>query len=139
MRRSLFLAAAAVLMSTPCLAAELVVAEGNVLVNRGNGFFRANAGQQLLPGDKVMLGTQGGTARIAHSDSCFETVTPGHLVVVTSNPCPPGSGTDGAGGGGLGGLSSVNPVVLSAVGTAAVIGGVAAVSAGKKDKKGSSP
>ena len=56
-------------------AATLEFENSDVLVNRGSGFVRANNGMQLKVGDLVMAKT--GTARIAYTAICFNTVATG--------------------------------------------------------------
>ena len=88
---AIFVAALAV-AAVPAGAATLSLANGNVLVNSGNGFVRATEGQQVSPGTRVMIGAGGGNATIAYDLNCLERVTAGQVVTVKpSVPCTPNS------------------------------------------------
>lgn len=68
--------------------AELHHAEGEVFVNRGNGYRRATVGQELHLGDMVMVGADGGHAKISYDHFCLENVREARVVIVRRNvPC----------------------------------------------------
>ena len=96
----------------------LTTANGDVLVNTGRGFVRGTAGQNLNPGDRVMIGRGGGSATVSYDPACFENVAVGGVVTVRAGvPCnAPGAQTQPAP------FGNVPPVAI-AVGGAAVIGG----------------
>lgn len=52
-----------------------------MLVNRGGGFLRVAAGEQLKPGDLVMV-RPGGNASVAYSGGCFVNVQVGSVYTV---------------------------------------------------------
>lgn len=123
MRRAVFLVVSMVLAAAPASAAVLSQAAGNVLVNTGNGFGAGQAGQQLKPGDRVMIGSSGGEALIAYSTSCVEQVPAGTVITVKSGiPCtassPPASEQAG-----LGNFTGVPADPLLLAGGAALIVG----------------
>ncbi|MEQ1718037.1 MAG: hypothetical protein ABL907_19020 [Hyphomicrobium sp.] len=76
-------------------AATLSTTTGDVLVNTGSGFSRAVQGQELKPGDRVMVGRAGGGATISYDLSCLERVQIGLVVTVQAGvPCnAPGATT----------------------------------------------
>lgn len=76
-------------------AATLVNVTGDVLVNTGSGFVRATEGQQVGPGNRVMIGSRGGAATIVYDPACIENVERGRAVVVQQGvPCnAPGANT----------------------------------------------
>ena len=92
-----FIVALAFVMASSSMAqaATLAKADGDVLVNTGSGFQRGVLGQELKPGDRVMVGRQGGDATIAYDLACLERVQIGRVVVVQPNvPCnAPGANT----------------------------------------------
>jgi hypothetical protein len=110
---------AALCAATSAGAATLSTADGDVLVNGGRGFVRGQAGQNLNPGDRVMVGRGGGNATISYDLSCFERVTIGTVSAVrTGIPCQ----TTGA---------TTTPSILGNVPTEVIVlGGAAAVGAG---------
>jgi hypothetical protein len=123
MRRTIVAAASLLLAIAPAGAAVLSQANGNVLVNVGNGFGAGQAGQQLKPGDRVMIGTGGGDAFIAYSTSCVERVSAGTVVVVKQGiPCTPSSPQAPAQAG-FGNFTGVPTDPLLIVGGAALIVG----------------
>lgn len=144
MKRSAALIVSMMFAVVPAGAATLSTMEGDVLVNSGNGFARAKAGQELRAGDRVMVGARGGSAAIAYNQACVEQVQRGHVVAVKPvAPCAAesGDGRDslkdrraaaggaGAGGGGAGGAAAAGAAGIP--NTALVAGGVAlAVGAG---------
>ena len=95
MRRLVVALAIVVAFSAVSNAATLSTLNGDVLVNTGNGFGRAAVGQPLKPGDRVMVGRNGGDATISYDLSCLERVQVGRIVVVqTGIPCnAPGANT----------------------------------------------
>ncbi len=67
--------------SCATLASTLQSAQGGVLVNRGGGFVRVAGGEQLKPGDLVMV-RPGGNAIVAYSGGCFVNVQVGSVYTV---------------------------------------------------------
>ncbi len=144
MKRLCMIFAAMSIAVTPADAATLSMAEGDVLVNAGNGFTRATAGQELRAGDRVMVGARGGTAAIAYDQACIEQVQKGHVTTVKASvPCAAESGdgqdslkdrraAGGAGGGGTsaGGIGAGAALGGAGIPSAAVVAGGVAVAVG---------
>jgi len=129
--RELFVGAALLAMvSSSVDAATLVNLTGDVLVNGGRGFARAVEGQNLRPGDRVMVGRGGGSATIAYDPLCIERVEVGRVATVAGGvPCNvTGTATSPAAFG-----AGVPSTALIIGGGAAVVGaGVLIYSATKK-------
>jgi hypothetical protein len=139
MRQFIIAAVAAVSLSAPALATNLVDVQGEVLVDTGKGFVAARDGQALQAGDRVMAKVGGGSARIAHAGGCFVDVAAGRVAVVGTcerrNP-PPGMMMNGGGkkseeeddnkGGAILGGAGAGALGGGAIGTLAVVGGIAA-------------
>jgi len=111
------------LAAAPASAATLAVWQGEVLVNTGKGFIRGAPGQELQPGDRVMVGAQGGKATISYDPSCAENVPVGRVVVVQAGvPCntqssmQPTQATDG---------NQVGTIIPGVPDTAVIVGGIA--------------
>jgi hypothetical protein len=107
--------------------------EGAVLVDRGDGFVRADSRTMLRGGDRVTA-ARGGLARIAYQDGCTVTVDSRSMATIDSaSPCAGGmapkvvkaSYADPAdeGGGGFMGLDTTGLIIggLAVIGIIAVI------------------
>jgi hypothetical protein len=79
-------------------AAMLDGVQGQVLVNKGNGFGLAANGMIVNPGDQVVV-NPGGTAQVVYEGGCSVPVGVGQIVTVSAsapclttgaNPPPPG-------------------------------------------------
>ena len=124
-----FLIAATILLvsAAGAQAAVLTSAVGDVLVNTGSGFRRGVEGQQLNPGDRVMIGRGGGNATISYDIVCLERVNVGRVATVQPNaPCTPETPLE----------AGVPTGVLIAGGAALAIGGGVLI---YNATKGSSP
>lgn len=123
--RSLVVTLALVMALSPLAqAATLAKADGDVLVNTGNGFRRGVLGQELKSGDRVMVSRQGGDATISYDLSCLERVQVGRVVVVQPNvPCnAPGANTT---------IAPVDAVTAFPGGTTGlIVGGAVLIGAG---------
>lgn len=85
---SLALLAGSVVSASAATVAEV---QGTVLVNTGQGFRPAVAGQELPAGAKVMINA-GGRARISYPNFCVATLSPGQVYTVPQQaPCGAGS------------------------------------------------
>ncbi|MEQ1696840.1 MAG: hypothetical protein ABL901_13460 [Hyphomicrobiaceae bacterium] len=82
------LAVAALLLGTVHASAATVEGlSGSAFVNRGKGFQAASLGEQVKPGDIIMV-RDGGEALIVYSDGCQSHVTSGKTVTVgEASPC----------------------------------------------------
>ena len=72
-------------MCCPAIAATLTNANGNVLVNQGDGFKPGSTAQDLPVGTRVMANEQS-SAKITYPDGCSVNVLPGRVYVVTAQP-----------------------------------------------------
>jgi hypothetical protein len=71
----------------PSMAATVTAVEGQVSINRGNGFQQVTGAAQAEVGDLVMVGPNG-TAQIVYSDDCSVPVLPGKVMTITAEaPC----------------------------------------------------
>jgi hypothetical protein len=103
----------ATLTATAAQAALLTGVEGQVSVNRGNGFERVTAPTDVKPGDRVMVGPAG-NAKIVYNEACTARIQASTVIVVAKTvPCQLSAldaaahGTDTAGpGAGVGGLGN---------------------------------
>ena len=127
-------AAGAVFLASAAQAATLTP-QGDVLVNRGDGFKAAAASGQVATGDVVMV-RAGGAASVVFSDGCRVSVDVGSSYTVgASSPCaaaanqPSAAATTTAAAGGLG-LGTTG--ILVGAGVVAVGAGVAIAAAKKK-------
>jgi hypothetical protein len=76
-----------VALSLPSLAATVEPVEGQVSINRGNGFQRVAGAVQANVGDSVMA-SPNGSARIVYSDGCSVPVVPQGVITITAeSPC----------------------------------------------------
>ncbi len=67
------------------LAATVKPVQGEVLVNRGNGYEYVRGTSQASVGDIVMA-RPGGSAQVVYNDKCSVTVRPGQVVTIASEP-----------------------------------------------------
>lgn len=78
---------ASVLLSSPAHAAVVQSVEGQVQINRGNGFERITGAVNAQPGDRVMVSPQG-SAELVYPDGCVANIRAGSVVSVrTQSPC----------------------------------------------------
>lgn len=77
--------------SLPSLAATVESIQGNVLINRGEGYQPATAQAQISAGDLIMA-SPGGSADVVYYDGCRVTVQPGAVVAIARKP-PCGAGS----------------------------------------------
>ena len=81
----------AVFVGSPCWAATVEPGQGDVSINRGEGFKPINSRVDANVGDLVMVGP-GGAATIVYDDSCKVNVQPGAVATITPlSPCASGS------------------------------------------------
>jgi len=75
---------------TPALqAARLTEVEGNVLVNKGDGFWEVNGATAVSAGDRVLVRGKG-AAKIDYGNGCMKKISANQTTVVTSKPvCDP--------------------------------------------------
>jgi hypothetical protein len=70
-------------------AARLTEVEGNVLVNKGDGFWEVNNATPVSAGDRVLVRGKG-TAKIDYGNGCVKKISANQTTVVTSKPvCDP--------------------------------------------------
>lgn len=97
MHRAIILLAILFTSSSVAGAASLHHATGDVLVNTGRGFERAQIGQSLKPGDRLMIGRGGGEAIVSYDLSCIERVESGRVTTVQAGiPCGCSAGSTDA-------------------------------------------
>jgi len=114
---------------TPSFAATVNVMQGQVLVNRGQGYEQVIGATSANPGDTIVV-NPGGSAQVVYPDGCTVPVVPGSVVAIApQSPCLVTGATETAG---------INPTTL-AIGAAAVAGGVAAVILLNQKDKSASP
>jgi hypothetical protein len=78
---------AGMLLSLPAWAATVESVQGQVSINRGDGFRPVTGAIQANVGDTVMA-SPGGRAKIVYSDGCPVNVNPGAVVTITAeSPC----------------------------------------------------
>lgn len=125
-------------------AATLSSVQGPVLINQGNGFVQATPGMTISPGDLVLV-QEGAAAQVTYPNGAIANVTPGGMFTVPTvppvaapavPPVAPAASVAGAAGTGAG--ISTGVIVAGAVAGAAGLG-VLVSSAGKSEKKPSSP
>lgn len=108
--------------SPAAFAATVNVTSGPVSLNNGSGFKAVTQSAAANPGDIVTAGAGGG-ATIVYEDGCAQSVGAGESATVApASPC-----TAGAPGAGAAGVGSTG-LVVGALGVAAVVGGVVAIS-----------
>ena len=98
-------------------AATLSGIQGRVLVNKGNGFVRAQPGMEIAPGDRVLV-QPGGSAQVTYPNGAVGSLQPGGIFTLPATP-PPVGAIEAATAGGAGGFN-----------TAMVVGGIAVLGAG---------
>ncbi len=75
----------------PKSAAEIVLAKGKVLLNRGEGFVEASAQTPLFVGDQLLVGSDSSAQLVYAAADCTMTVSAGSLVRITDvAPCKKG-------------------------------------------------
>ena len=114
-------------LGTPSFAATVNVNQGQVLINRGQGYEQVVGSTQANPGDTIVV-NPGGSAQVLYPDGCSAPVVPGSIVTVASqSPCQTQTQTGTMDG------------TTIAVGAAVVAGGIGAVIllSQKKDKSAS--
>jgi hypothetical protein len=130
---SIWLAVIAVIsLSAAARAATVTVAQGQVLVNSGQGYRLVNGSAQLEPGATVVA-NPGAIAEVAYPGGCTVTVQPGSVYVIASQaPCQKGEPVQS--GGLTGGLTDKSAPSgesgSGGSGTAWAIGGAALVAGG---------
>lgn len=67
-------------------AAEIVAAEGKVLLNRGEGFVAVSAQTPLAVGDQLMVGSESSAELAYAAAGCTLTVSAGSLLRITAEP-----------------------------------------------------
>ena len=123
MMRCIGIAAAMLLAASSASAATLTLVEGNVLVNTGKGFVKGVLGQELKPGDRVMIGNGGGNATIAYDVTCLARVVRASQVVRVQSGIPCTANSPAAAPEAGTGFAGVNTGTL-------VVGGAIAIGAG---------
>ena len=83
-------------------AATLSGVQGQVLVNKGNGFVQADPGTEILPGDRVLV-QPGGSAQITYPNGAVGNVPSGGVFTVPTTPpaAPPLNTAGGPPSGGI--------------------------------------
>jgi LPXTG-motif cell wall-anchored protein len=72
-------------------AATVGSIQGEVSVNRGDGFRRVTGSSSAKTGDSVMVGS-GSSAQVSYEDGCVVNVNPGAVYTVTqTSPCASGA------------------------------------------------
>ena len=66
-------------------AARLVEVEGNVLVNKGEGFWEVSGATAVSAGDRVVVRGKG-AAKIDYGNGCVKTISANQTTVVASKP-----------------------------------------------------
>lgn len=112
-------------LGTPSFAASVNVIQGQVLINRGQGYEQVIGSTQANPGDTIVV-NPGGSAEVVYPDGCSAPVVPGSVLsVAAQSPCQAQTGgPDGT---------------TIAVGAAVVVGGIGAVILLKNKDKSASP
>lgn len=78
-------------VATACRAATIEPVQGDLSINRGQGFQKANGLIDARVGDTVMVGPNG-SATVTYPDGCKATVQPGAVTTVGAlSPCASGS------------------------------------------------
>jgi hypothetical protein len=94
LRRVIFIATSMLAVASPAFAelqiSHLKFIHGKVLVQQGQGFFSANLGADLRPGDKILV-SENGSAIVAYPNGCEVTVSGRSMLTVAPKaPCPAG-------------------------------------------------
>lgn len=121
---------AGISLSAPSLAATVTVLQGQVLINRGQGYQLIDGTTEASPGDTVVV-NPGGSAQIAYPDGCSMQFQPGSVVAIAAqSPCSAQQQQSGA--------SGLNGTTL-AIGAVAIGAGVGAALLLGQDDKPASP
>ena len=76
-----------ILCGLPALATTVFATQGQVLINRGQGYQQVAGSSQANPGDTVVA-NPGGSGQIVYADGCTVQVRPGSIVsVAPQSPC----------------------------------------------------
>ena len=114
-------------------AAQLTNIQGQVFVNRGDGFKQVTGPTQVNPGDRVLAGANG-KAQVFYDGSCFNNVGAGQAIIIPQGqPCAPAA-EQTATTGGIGTTTLVVGGLVVAVGA-----GVAIAASSRSSKKPVSP
>ena len=76
---------AGLLACSPVFAASVDTIQGNVSINRGEGFRKISGPTEGKPGDTVMAG-QGGSVDIVYDNGCRVKVEHGSVVAIAAEP-----------------------------------------------------
>lgn len=116
-------------IGAPAFAATVTAVQGQVLVNRGQGYQLIQGATEVNPGDTVVV-NPGGIAQIVYPDGCSMQFQPGSVVAIgPQSPCEAQQQSGQAG---------VNGTTL-AIGAVVVGGGVAAIILLSQNDKPASP
>jgi hypothetical protein len=84
----------ALLAGTVCHAATVQSVQGQVSINRGQGFQPINGAAELKAGDSVIV-SPGGSASVSYPDGCNVGLQPGAVMTIADlSPCAAGSYAD---------------------------------------------
>jgi hypothetical protein len=122
-RGMLTLLSISALLTASAEAALLSNVQGDVTINRGDGFKPASGGAVVSPGDRIRVAS--GSADIVYENGCAVKVAGGQVVAVQYSG-PSCGGSSGGGGGGLKDGVSETPVMLYVGGGLLLAGGAAA-------------
>ena len=116
-------------LAAPCVAATVNAIQGQVLINRGQGYQKLDGTATANPGDSIVV-NPGGSAQIVYPDGCTIQVAPGSVAsIADQSPCQPGAPQTGT--------SPINGTTI-AIGAVVVGGGIAAaILLNQKDKSAS--
>lgn len=85
-----------IFFSSAALAATVNVTNGQVLVNKGEGYRQVAGSTQANPGASVVA-NPGGSGQVVYSDQCIVEVLPGSVYnVAEQSPCATGLFTPGS-------------------------------------------
>lgn len=78
------------LAETPITSIKLAAVSGNVMVNNGKSFVKANPNAQIKPGTKIITNNNS-TANLVYKNGCIKQVKPNTILTVgTQNECVAG-------------------------------------------------
>jgi hypothetical protein len=87
---SFLVSSSSVAFSAPTVA-EIISANGKVLVNRGDGFHPAESFASLSAGDTIMVGNESGAVMVYSGGGCSVTLSAGSVTTVPAKaPCARG-------------------------------------------------
>lgn len=113
----------ACLVGTAAKAATLEAIQGQVMVNKGNGYRFVSGTVELNPGDMV-IANSGGGAQLIYGDGCNVPVQAGAAVTVgDQSPCAAQGGSNGGPALGPGTLALGAVVVGGGIGAAVLLSG----------------